>query len=89
MPVTPVPQVGLRATIRAVTAQPSTTPSDGDRRPCVCKGCTGTMAYSGSARVPGTGAPARMSDGTLRTVGTVRPMWICDQNPAHMQTDHA
>jgi hypothetical protein len=30
-----------------------------------------------------------MSDGTLRTVGTVRPMWICDQNPAHMQTDHA
>jgi hypothetical protein len=65
-----------------------TTPeNDGNPRPCVFKGCQGTMSHTDSAQVPGMGAIARMSDGALKTVGTTRRGWICDRNPNHMQTE--
>ena len=66
----------------------STTPeSGGNQRPCVFKGCRGTMTHTDCAQLPGTGAIACMSDGELKTVGTTRRGWICDQNPNHMQTE--
>jgi hypothetical protein len=66
----------------------STTPeSDRNQRPCVFKHCDGTMTHTDSAQLPGTGAIARMSDGALKTVGTMRRGWICDQNPNHVQTE--
>ena len=61
-------------------------PSDGDQRPCVFKACPGKMTFSASHRTPGS-EPTRLSDGTFKSVGTVRPMWICDRNPHHIQVD--
>jgi hypothetical protein len=65
----------------------ATNANGGNPRPCVFKGCQGTMSYTLSAHEPGTRAIARMSDGTLKTVGTVRPGWLCDRHPDHMQTE--
>ena len=61
--------------------------ASGDHRPCVYKGCPGTMTYTANASCPGTRQPSRMSDGTLKTVGTVRAGWICDRNGDHLQTE--
>lgn len=59
---------------------------DGELRPCVFKPCGGVMQFHNSVQLPGTGQVGRMCDGTIRTVGTTRPAWICDRNPAHIQT---
>jgi hypothetical protein len=61
-------------------------PREGDLRPCVFKACRGVMVFTARAQLPGTGQVGKMSDGTMRTVGTTRAAWICDRDPAHIQT---
>jgi len=62
------------------------TPRNGDVRPCVFKACGGVMTFTTRAQLPGTGHVGKMSDGTMRTVGMTRAAWICDRDPAHIQT---
>lgn len=61
-------------------------PRNGDVRPCVFKACGGVMVFTTRAHVPGTGRVSKMCDGTMRTVGTTRAAWVCDRDPAHIQT---
>ncbi|MEO7273230.1 MAG: hypothetical protein ABIX28_14130 [Vicinamibacterales bacterium] len=58
-------------------------------RACIFKKCAGTMHHIACANVPGTGAIARMLDGSVRTVGTTRTAWVCDQNVHHVQVTGA
>jgi hypothetical protein len=62
-------------------------PSEADRRACPYKACKGTMTRTRAVGVLGSGEVTRLSDGTVRPVGTARAGWTCDQNPAHMLTD--
>lgn len=61
-------------------------PRPGDVQPCVFKACGGVMVFTTRAQLPGTGHVGRMSDGTMRTVGTTRAAWICNRDPVHIQT---
>src|SRR3954462_11249954 len=61
-------------------------PRNGDVRPCVFKACGGVMVFTTTAQLPGTGQVGKMFDGTMRTVGTTRAAWICNQDPGHIQT---
>ena len=75
-----------RAAVPLTGSETGSGPADAvASRPCIFKRCPGTMQYIACAHVPGTGAIARMPDGSVRTVGTTRAAWVCDRDVHHVQ----
>ena len=89
------PNAGRSTPLQAITgsqrgAEVGGKPADATTpRACIFKKCAGTMRHTACANVPGTGAIARMLDGSVRTVGTTRTAWVCDQNVHHVQVTGA